>query len=523
MSGSETKMEEDTPLSRKRKWIEATSDALQLGRDAKRRRASPAEQQAAMSELYDDLMKNEAFASKEAAQPEDGMSVDAVADEQPADPQEALLRAVRYESDDEELTDAEIKAGVVMEGINPANEIPASKGKEGRRILRVRHKAKPLLDPVSDPKEEATLLQGRPAALGGRDSGKRERVVTAYGLLAQMHRPKNASKDQATKMPDMVVLPQTKQLREAYEKLSEEQREQTDYDFFLFDDPDEGKAGAKGRDLSRGRLSSPLQGPHTVAHIALTTAMRQRKAAAKKAGTAAEQNEARRAQIDEILALGHVMSPEEVRGVLMEEEPGLYASSSTPMKPVFAETTSEERRARIARYSNGYTEIYNQVVSIVAQLSDVDGAKALDETVKGRALDTAYDRIEELMNLSPYQSYGWREKDAVIEKKEIAGKGEGKMVNRMYRQDKATEELSADQNRVSGMARLVDGLDPKRMFKNPERYRDFLVQRIEFLLGDDADAYTASALRKYELDDLYNMMIDEKIARLEVEKLRRAR
>src|SRR6202023_2355393 len=96
----------------------------------------------------------------------------------------------------------------------------------------------------------------------------------------------------------------------------------------------------------------------------------------------------------------------------------------------------------------------------------------LDENRKAKVLEELFGRVDELLNLHPYQTYGWRGDDGVITGSEIGGKGEC----------------------AAGLGKLIDGFDPDRMFRNSERYRAFLIQRIQFLVGENAPGFGAQSL-----------------------------
>ena len=337
----------------------------------------------------------------------------------------------------------------------------------------------------------------------------RQRPATGFGLLADASltkktQAKPVQERQANPLPEQVFTPQTDAIRDAWSKHSAEDQEMEDFSFHKFNDPGQDKS-VPWQDLGDKRLRTGLQGPHTVANIALNRAMDQRMAAAS---SQTAKNRHLLQYLNELIAVGHIAPPGEVAEIMIGEEPDLYEKGASASKFVFAKNANPDRAMRVARYMQSYQEIYNQVSAAEVALSDSNSG--IDPHKEKQILDEAFGRVDELLNMHPFQTYGWRGGDALVQHEEISGKKEASSANRLYGKDKAekTDGENADW-RVTGLSRLIDGVNLSRMFKNVEAYKAFLLSRLDMLLGGEGPAFPARALRNYGLEELFNWMLEK--------------
>lgn len=571
MEGISTPAPEDPAVQRKRKWIETVAEEMHVGAvsaaDTKSRRLNPARnvtsedpryatstarRREVLADHYDDVLRHEGFATTTTTTAPGstggGMDVDVTTTAQPATPpvvqpivptatpspiaaqlaaferKRALLRSMRHApysdtalSDEERRWDQEDAQRVAASGLALPDGTP------GRRAQRKRiAKTVPPEEQIGDlPADQPTLLYAdRPKSLNYRDEGDkpRERSATAFTFLAKSYLPKGRGKkppgaEKINKMPDPVYMQQTELSRGLFAGSSADDVATTDYGLLKFPDP-AGENPKSDRNLGWFSANATPQGPHSVAFIALATAMRKRKQAKDSQPTLAGKIAVVRGQIDEMLAVGHIAPPQEVYQILLEEEAALFKPGSSSAAPVFADGADEQRKERVARYANSYTEYYNQLTAMVSHLSSGDPADwGADARAINAALEAAYDRAEQLLNMHPYQSYGWRAGDPVVVGQEMGGKGEAAAKDRLFG-DTPEGEDDPLKHRMSGLAKVVDGWDPDRLARDPQRYRGFLIQRISFLLGDYAKQMSGKPLEACELDELYNMMLDQNLAHL---------
>jgi hypothetical protein len=386
--------------------------------------------------------------------------------------------------------------------VDPTLIIPEAKTTNRRRRRKPADYDPSLADIGAEPDEAPVLFNKLREPIR---PGKVQRVATPYGMLAEKYMPKKSKNnptpvETVNAMPVPVFTPQTTQLSTAFSGASDIVRDTSDYHMTMMDDPD--SATVPGDDLGSKRLRNGLQGPHSVAFKALSEALDQREKHARSAATLPQKNEAGRLHIDKMLAVGDIAPPPAVMQILMEEEPKLYAKNATPQQPKFADTTAPDRQKRIIRYFKSYCELYNQVSTAIQSLSRMDNR--LDENKKAQVLEELFGRVDELLNLHPYQTYGWRGDDGVITGSEIGGKGESAAAKNLFGLGKTDDE------RTTGLGKLIDGFDPDRMFKNSERYRAFLIQRIQFLVGESAPGFGAQSLAAYPVEVLFDMMLAAK-------------
>lgn len=507
--------------AKKRRWIEALATDMGLGRvrggDAKRRALDLSidldavdvpTRRAVLTEHFDALERRGELVEDEphetpAEQEETGgseaeMDVDADPGLVALDPQQRrkvkVIRGMRLRRAPDEPD-----GGDAMEGVDGGGAIDEfDRAKQDRRTARKRE-ARPGEVPGELPPVEATLIHRDAPSTVNVTRGVKGRVATAWTMLAEAYQAKDRkTKTVATKtnaVPEKGYMQQTRFAAEAYRGKGGELIEQD-----LFEFPEDEAAASAEKDRNLGWFRHPgLNGPHTVAFTALTSAMKARREAVGR------DPQALRRQLDEMLACGHIAAPEQVREILMEEEPGLYAEGCSAERPAFAEGADRGRKARVARYANTYAEYFNQIETLVAELSSEGAPTAMEPD----RIEAALDRAEELLNLHPYQSYGWRADD-VIALHEIAGKGEAAYRRRLFDAPKGAEENTTER-RTAGMAGLVDGMDPDRLFKNPDRYRGFLIKRIEFLVGVEPDGAMWEGLSDWDVDELYDLVLDQKV------------
>jgi hypothetical protein len=527
MEGISTPVPEDPDLVVKLEWIETLTEEMETS-DAYA--TSEARRREVLAEHYDDVLRHEGFASPSATpliNADVGMDIEGQPTEQPTTPtpldaklagfkrKRTLVQSMRFDPDpstsmsnDEIEWDKEDAQRVA----NSGQALPASNKRQ--RIS----KPVPLEEKLGDlPEDQPTLLHNDlPNSLLYRDEGDkpRERSSTAFTFMAKSYLAKGRGKnrppaEKTNKMPPPVYMQQTEFTRGLLSSSNADDVATTDYDFFKFPDPD-GEDPTSDKNLGWFRLNPTPQGPHSVAFIALATAMRKRKQAKDSRSSLGEKIQVVRLQIDEMIAVGHIPPPKQVRQILLEEESALFQPGSSASAPAFADGADEERKKRVTRYANTYTEYYNQLIALISRLAsggptDWKSANDIDA-----ALEAAYDRAEQLLNLHPYQSYGWRAGDPVVVGQEMGGKGESAAKDRLFG-DTPEGEDDPLKYRLTGMAKVVDGWDPDRMARNPDRYRAFLIQRISFLLGDYASQMTGKPLEACELDELYNMMLDQNL------------
>jgi hypothetical protein len=391
---------------------------------------------------------------------------------------------------------------VMSEDVDPTLILPEAKTTNQRRRRKPADYDPSLADIGAEPDEAPVLFNKLREPIR---PGKVQRVATPYGMLAEKYMPKKSKKnptpvETVNSMAVPVFTPQTTQLNTAFSGASDIVRDTSDYHMAMMDDPD--SATVPGDDLGSKRLRNGLQGPHSIAFKALSEALDQREKHAKSAATLSQKNEAGRLHIDKMLAVGDIAPPPAVMQILMEEEPKLYAKNATPQRPEFADTTAPDRQKTIIRYFNSYCKLYNQVSTVIQSLARMDNG--LDENRKAKVLEELFGRVDELLNLHPYQTYGWRGDDGVITGSEIGGKGESAAAKNLFGPGKTDDE------RTAGLGKLIDGFDPDRMFRNSERYRAFLIQRIQFLVGENAPGFGAQSLATYPVEVLFDMMLAAK-------------
>lgn len=526
--------EADAATRKKRKWVETLAGQFGLtgGNEAEAAErphgslllaADPVGETArlqALTAYADDIAARDELMDVDAVEDGDEDESENEDDDPETDPELAVLgeaelrkvgviRRMRIDTGNEDEDEHSDQDEEVTGDIIPNWSEAKSERRSGKR-----RKLEPGEAPDEIPAVSATLIhEDAPTTVGTNAKGVKNRVVTAWTMLVTQYQSKNKTtkaldvKDNP--VPDQGYMQQTMAARQAYGDVTPEMSE---HDMFVFPDPDPAKP-EELRNLGWFRHAGP-NGPHTVAFTALTSAMAARRA---KVDAASDKLKAVRLELDEMIACGRIATPQQVREILMEEEPGLYEPGCSSAKPVFAKDAPDDRKRRVARYANTYTEYYNQLEAFVAELSDEDAAAKIN----GSRIEAALDRAEELLNLHPYQSFGWRGDDAMISPAEIGGKGEPAYRKRLFDAPGKNEENTIDR-RARGMAGLVDGLDPDRLYKNEDRYRSFLINRIEFLIGAEPMGAEWDDLSNQDVDELYNNMLDQKVD-LMVEKAEKKR
>jgi hypothetical protein len=163
------------------------------------------------------------------------------------------------------------------------------------------------------------------------------------------------------------------------------------------------------------KLSRALQGPHTVAHRLTLRALQAIKT------------------MDDVRIIldDQVLEPDDVDEVMTEEGPqGGYAE---PMK------------GRVDRYKQDYRTIHGGLSAMLTPAATV-GTAATTITITDGKLRAAKHRLNQLLNLDPYATYGWKSATKAG-RKALKGKGENKPLpsfDDLFDRPKATSIRNSD-------------------------------------------------------------------------------
>ena len=144
------------------------------------------------------------------------------------------------------------------------------------------------------------------------------------------------------------------------------------------------------------KLSHALQGPHTVAHRLTLKALQSIKSMADVKSIFDDQ----------------VLDPDDVDEVMTEEAP--------------KDGYPDAMQRRIDRYRSDYRQIYGLLSAMLAPAAPAAAAAAAPAVaITDGPLRAAKHRLNQLLNLDPYATYGWKSTGRAG-KKALKGKGENK-------------------------------------------------------------------------------------------------